>query len=47
MLFSQTYLAEPRIDSEGKPLDVTRALQENYEDLLWAVINTKEFLFNH
>ena len=47
VLFSQTYLAEPRIDSEGKPLDVTRALQENYEDLLWAVINTKEFLFNH
>ena len=47
VLFSQTYLAEPRTDSEGKPLDVTRALQENYEDLLWAVINTKEFLFNH
>jgi hypothetical protein len=41
------YMAEPRTDSAGKPVDVQRALRENFQDLAWALINTKEFLFNH
>lgn len=41
------YLAEPRVGSDGKPLDAQRAARENAQDLVWALINTKEFLFNH
>ncbi|TWU17280.1 hypothetical protein Pla52o_52860 [Novipirellula galeiformis] len=41
------YLAEPRTDAEGKPLDAARVARENLHDLLWALMNTKEFLFNH
>lgn len=41
------YLAEPRTGSDGKPLDAQRAARENFQDLIWALINTKEFLFNH
>jgi hypothetical protein len=41
------YLAEPRLDNEGKPVDPQKAARENYQDLIWAIVNTKEFLFNH
>lgn len=41
------YLAEPRTDAEGKPVDAQKAASDNWQDLLWALINTKEFLFNH
>ena len=41
------YLAEPRLDVNGNPIDKSQATRENYEDLLWALIGTKEFLFNH
>jgi hypothetical protein len=41
------YLAEPRVGSDGKPFDAQRASRENFQDLIWALINTKEFLFNH
>lgn len=41
------YLAEPRTDLEGKPIDPQAAARENYQDLIWAIVNTKEFLFNH
>lgn len=43
----EDYLAEPRVDAAGKPLDPKRAARENFQDLIWALINTKEFLFNH
>ena len=41
------FLAEPRLDGSGKPLDPQKANQESFQDLIWALINTKEFLFNH
>ena len=41
------YLNEPRTSADGKPVDVLRASRENFQDLIWALINTKEFLFNH
>lgn len=41
------YLSEPRIDAAGKPVDATQTKRENLQDLLWALMSTKEFLFNH
>jgi hypothetical protein len=41
------YLAEPRLDAEGKPLDAAQSNRANFQDLIWALINAKEFLFNH
>lgn len=41
------YLAEVRTDAAGNTIDPQRAARENFQDLLWALINTKEFLFNH
>lgn len=41
------YLGESRFDANGNPVDTGRAMRENLQDLLWALINTKEFLFNH
>ncbi len=41
------YLAEARVGADGKPIDAQRTARENYQDLIWALINTKEFLFNH
>jgi hypothetical protein len=44
---SEAHLAKPRTDSQGKPLDAQRSRRAGYEDLLWALINSKEFLYNH
>ncbi|SIN79570.1 Protein of unknown function [Singulisphaera sp. GP187] len=44
---TEAYVARPRVDAQGKPLDPARAKREAYEDLLWAIINTKEYLYNH
>ncbi len=44
---AETHLLKPRNDATGKPLDSQRAKRNGYEDLLWALMNTKEFLFNH
>ena len=38
------YLKREAVDKDGKPTDKT---SERYEAILWALINTKEFLFNH
>lgn len=44
---SLDFLAEPKLNAEGKPLDPQQAARENFQDLIWALVNTKEFLFNH
>ena len=41
------FLAETRVDASGNSIDPKKANQESYQDLIWALINTKEFLFNH
>lgn len=44
---AETHIAYPRTNAEGKPLDPQRSRRDGYEDLLWALLNTKEFLYNH
>jgi hypothetical protein len=41
------YLAGPQLDAEGKAIPVGQPSRESFQDLIWALINTKEFLFNH
>lgn len=41
------YLAEPLVDADGKAVDPQAANREKLQDLIWALVNTKEFLFNH
>ncbi len=41
------YLTEPRVNAAGQKMDPTRAVRENFQDLIWALMTTKEFLFNH
>ena len=42
-----SYLNEQIVDAEGNPMDPAKAAQQNFQDLIWALVNTKEFLFNH
>jgi hypothetical protein len=44
---AEAYITRLRVDSQGKPLDPARSKRDAYEDLLWAIINTKEYLYNH
>ena len=44
---AESHLLKPRTDAQGKPLDSQRSKRNGYEDLLWALLNTKEFLYNH
>lgn len=41
------YLNDPLTDADGNPVTVKAAAKQNFQDLIWAVMNTKEFLFNH
>lgn len=41
------YLNEPLFDQSGSPISKNAAAKGNYQDLIWALMNTKEFLFNH
>ncbi len=44
---ARAHLAKERKDAEGNPLPPSIAKRQAYEDILWVVLNTKEFLFNH
>jgi hypothetical protein len=44
---ARVVIAEPRTGADGQPLPEPQARRENFEDLLWALLNAKEFLFNH
>ncbi len=41
------FLNEPLFDGEGEAIDEEAAVRQKYQDLIWALFNTKEFLFNH
>lgn len=41
------FISESRTDAAGNPVDPCKAKQDSIQDLIWALINTKEFLFNH
>lgn len=41
------YLNEPRVSAAGQKVDAQKAARENFQDLIWAMMTTKEFLFNH
>ncbi len=41
------YLADTGISADGKAVDPQQVAREGFQDLIWALINTKEFLFNH
>lgn len=41
------YVQQIPTDAEGKPIDANQAARQNYQDLIWALMNSKEFLFNH
>ncbi len=47
MATAVAYLEEDRPGADGKPLPESQAIKANAEDLVWALMNTKEFLFNH
>jgi hypothetical protein len=41
------YLNEPLLDAKGQPIAKKKPTGKDYQDLIWALMNTKEFLFNH
>ena len=47
LAIAKDYLSEERRDAKGNPVDAKVAMRGNLEDLVWALINTREFLFNH
>ncbi len=42
-----SYINEPVLDAAGNPMNAAQSSKENFQDLIWALMNTKEFLFNH
>ena len=47
MRIASDHITKTQTDSSGKPLSEQKARRQGYEDFIWAIINTKEFLYNH
>lgn len=41
------YLTASQTDAAGNPVDPAQASRESMQDLIWALMNTREFMFNH
>lgn len=41
------YVISPQTDAAGNPIEPARAAREAFQDLVWALMNTREFMFNH
>lgn len=41
------YFAEERTTATGQKIEPLQAARENFQDLLWALLTAKEFMFNH
>lgn len=41
------YLEQPIPGADGNPVPSGTAVRQNYQDLIWALMNSKEFQFNH
>jgi hypothetical protein len=44
---AEDHIVKERLDAAGKPIAPAVAKKQAYEDLLWAILSTKEFLYNH
>ncbi len=44
---AEEYLKRPLTDARGEPLDPLKAKRTSVEDLIWALMNAKEFFYNH
>ena len=44
---AEEYLVRPLTDARGEPLDPLKAKRISLEDLIWALMNAKEFFYNH
>jgi hypothetical protein len=44
---AEEYLARPLTDGRGEPMDPLKAKRTSLEDLIWALMNAKEFFYNH
>ena len=44
---AEEYLVRPLTDARGEPMDPLKAKRTSLEDLIWALMNAKEFFYNH